>query len=186
MSNYSEIKNFDIANAPGISLTIFLSGCDAESKCKGCFNSIAWDKNSGKEITEEFYQDIENKLSNKYIDNLVLLGGDPLAEWNLEASLKLIEIAVRLGKKIWVYTWRPFEIVAKFKDYDNLKAEELLSTNKIPYHYKKIVNNIDILIDGRFIEEKKDLTLHWRGSSNQRVIDVKQSLINNEIILYQD
>lgn len=167
MSKYAEIKNFDIANAPGLSVTVFLSGCDAEPKCKGCFNSIAWDKNYGIEITEDFYDVIKNMLFNEHIKNLVLLGGDPLAEWNLEVTNNLIAIAKKFNKKIWLFTWRLFENIQK----DSIR--------------NKTLSNVDVIVDGRFIEGEKDLTLKWKGSSNQRVIDVQKSLKQGKVILYE-
>lgn len=186
MSNYAKIKNFDIADATGISVAVFLSGCDAKPKCKGCFNSSIWDKNSGIEITDAFYEEVKQYLSNKHIQNLVLLGGDPLAEWNLEATCNLINIACMLHKKIWVYTWRPFEVICQYKDIGIKDAMNMFDKNKLPYYYNTIINNIDVLVDGRFIEEQKDLTLPFCGSRNQRVIDVKKTLEQQSVVLYDD
>lgn len=187
MSNYAKILPFDIANAPGISVTVFLSGCDAEPKCKGCFNSIAWDKNYGTEIDNNFYEKVINMLKNEHIKNLVLLGGDSMAEWNLEATCKLIELAKYEHKNIWLYTWRPFEDICKYKSINLKKGMKLFDEgNKIPYFYNTILYNTDVIVDGRFVEEKKDLTLKWKGSSNQRVIDVKKSLSQNKVVLFED
>lgn len=187
MANYAKILPFDIANAPGISVTVFLSGCDAYPKCKGCFNSIAWDKDYGKELTWDVLKEVDSLLSNEHIKNLVILGGEPMAEWNLESSDRLIQIAKKNQKKVWVYTWRPFEDISKYKDMGVLSCVEIAEEgNKIPYFYNRILYNTDVIVDGRFVEEKKALTLKWKGSNNQRVIDVKKSLSQNKVVLFED
>ena len=187
MANYAKILPFDIANAPGISVTVFLSGCDAYPKCKGCFNSVAWDKDYGEELTWNVLEEVDTLLSNEHIKNLVILGGDPMAKWNLESSCRLIQIAKKNQKKVWVYTWRPFEEISKYKDMGVLTCLEITEKgNEIPFFYNKILYNTDVIVDGRFIEEKKDLTLKWKGSSNQRVIDVKKSLSQSKVVLFED
>jgi len=110
-----------------------------------------------------------------------------MAEWNLESSEKLIKIAKKNQKKVWVYTWRPFEEISKYKDMSVLSCLEIAEEgNKIPFFYNRILYNSDIIVDGRFIEEKKDLTLKWKGSCNQRVIDVKKSLSQDKVVLFED
>lgn len=181
MSNYSKIKNFDIANGNGISVSIFLSGCPIH--CKGCFNSDIWNPNSGQLFTDETLEYLMELCSNEHIDHLSLLGGDPFAPYNISTTYLICrEFKHRFpNKKIWCWTGY---------DYEYLLSEEYsLSLNlydyidNIPFLTLKL---IDILVDGRFIEEKKDLTLQWRGSSNQRVIDVQKSLQQNEVVLYGD
>lgn len=110
-----------------------------------------------------------------------------MAEWNLESSERLIKIANKNQKKVWVYTWRPFEEIIKYKDIDVLSCLEIAEKgNIIPFFYNRILYNTDVIVDGRFVEEKKDLTLKWRGSSNQRVIDVKKSLSQNKVVLFEN
>ena len=165
MSNYAKIISCDVVDGTNIGVSVFLSGCDATPKCKGCFNSEIWDKNEGNKIDERFYKKIQELLSNTHIKRLTILGGEPLAAYNMEATFELIKIARNMNKKIWVYTWRSFEDI--LIDPDRLF----------------IVKYADVLVDGRFVEEQKDLTLAFRGSSNQRLIDVKKSLEQNKVVL---
>ena len=110
-----------------------------------------------------------------------------MAEWNLESSERLIKIANKNQKKVWVYTWRPFEEIIKYKDMGVLDCLEIAEEgNRIPFFYNRILYNTDVIVDGRFVEEKKDPELKWRGSSNQRVIDVKKSLSQNKVVLLED
>lgn len=166
MSKIANIKNFDIANGSGIGVSVFFSGCDANPKCKGCFNSEAWDKNFGQEYTLNVEKKILELLGNPHIDHLAILGGCPLTQYNIQAVTQLITKAKNEypRKKIWLWTWRRWE---------DLTQQEMF-----------VVKNIDILVDGRFVEREKDLTLKWRGSKNQRVISVKDTLERGEIVEY--
>lgn len=169
MSNYIKIKKFDIANGNGIGVSIFFSGCDKEPKCKGCFNSDAWDFNNGKPFTKEVRCELLNMLDNPHISHLSILGGEPLAKENIEDVGYLCH-KVKISfpyKKTWVWTHYLWEDL--IKDDEN--------------YY--LLKDIDILVDGEFIEEQKDLTLNWRGSRNQRVIDVQESLKQNKVVLYK-
>lgn len=172
MSNYAKIKNFDIANGEGIGVSLFLSGCDANPKCKGCFNSEAWDFNCGQSFTQETLNEIIKLMDNPHINHLSVLGGDPMADENIQTTLLLVKTAKNKypNKKTWLWTWRLFDSIIN---------------DKTTYR-REILNNIDVLVDGRFIEEQKDLTLKFRGSSNQRVINVPESLKQNKIVLYCD
>ena len=160
--NYAEIKNYDIANGPGIRVSLFVSGCT--NHCPGCFNKETWDFNYGIPFTDETIDVILDMLNNKHIAGLSLLGGDPLEESNQKALLPLVKKVKSLypNKDIWCYTGFLFEDVREY---------EIL-----PY--------IDVLVDGRFVEKLKVANLRFRGSTNQRIIDVKKTKEKSEIILW--
>lgn len=168
MSKIANIKNFDIINGSGIGVSVFFSGCDANPKCKGCFNSKIWDKNFGQKYTLKMEQKILELLGNPHISHLAILGGCPLAQYNIQVVARLITKVKNEypRKKIWLWTWRKWE---------DLTQQEMF-----------VVKNIDVLVDGRFVEEEKDLTLKWRGSKNQRVISVQQSLAQKKVVLYDE
>lgn len=161
--NYAALKNFDIANGPGVRVSLFVSGC--RRRCKGCFNSEAWDFEYGQEFTSETLQELDTLLANPHVAGLSILGGDPFELENREAVYRICEFAKLYypRKTIWLWTGYLWEEV---KD--------------LP-----VMNYIDILVDGPFVEESKDLRLPYCGSSNQRVIDVQKSLKNGEVILWE-
>ena len=170
--NYADIKNFDISNGPGVRVSVFVSGCNHH--CKGCFNECAWDFNYGKEFTEETVDEIIKDLDKDYISGLTLLGGEPLEYQNQKGLLPLVKkVKEKLpNKNIWCYTGFDFEQDVMGKMKNNWKeTEELLSY-------------IDVVVDGKFEEEKKDLKLKFRGSSNQRIIDVPQTIKEEKIVKY--
>lgn len=162
--NYADIKYVDVANGPGVRVSIFVSGCT--HYCKGCFNQEAWDFNYGKPYTDETENEIIKYLSPKYIRGLSLLGGDPLEPSNMEALVPLLRRIKREmpEKDIWCYTGCVFET-------------DVLGRLWSEYGFAKdFMENIDILVDGPFVEELKNVNLRFRGSENQRIIDVKKSL----------
>jgi anaerobic ribonucleoside-triphosphate reductase activating protein len=161
--HYSKIIPCDIANGPGWRVSLFVSGC--RNRCKGCFNSEAWDFNYGQEFTWETLHEIERLLKNDNIDGLSILGGDPFESENRE-WVETLCAYIRHNmpeKTIWVWTGYSFE---DLKDLPVMKY-------------------IDVLVDGRFEEDLKDLRLKYRGSSNQRVIDVTESLKSGEVVLME-
>ena len=171
--NYGTIKKFDVANGPGIRVSLFVSGCTHH--CKGCFNKETWDFNYGKPITTSTIYDILEALNIDHIKGLTLLGGEPFEYANQIALLPLVK-AVRTKypqKTIWCFTGYTFDtdIADMMKKWP--ETSELLSY-------------IDVLVDGKFIEEKKDLTLRFRGSSNQRLIAVQPSLQEECIVYWTD
>lgn len=157
--NYCEIKNCDIANGLGVRVSLFVSGC--RNHCKGCFQPETWDFNYGKPFDEEAQHKVIELLSKTYITGLTLLGGDPFEIENARDLVKFVEKVKRLFpfKNIWCYTGYTFE---------QLK-------NRHDTHTEQLLHMIDILVDGPFIEEQKDVSLAFRGSRNQRIIDVKLS-----------
>lgn len=179
MSNYAEIKNFDIANGSGISVSIFLSGCPIH--CEGCFNSDVWNPESGQPFTDETMEYLMQLCSNEHIDHLSLLGGEIFASYNIYTTYEICkEFKKRFpNKKIWAWTGFTYEELLS-EEY-NLALGLYGYIDDIPF---LTLNLIDVLIDGRFIEKQKDLTLPYMGSKNQRVIDVQKSLKQDKVILY--
>lgn len=177
---YSEIKLFDIANGTGVRTSIFVSGC--RRHCKGCFNSKAWSFYSGQTFDQDTIKYILDSLSNSYIDGLSILGGEPLEPENCSEVLNLIEQVRNLysDKSIWL--WTGF----RFEDLVNEYNEKNPDTIEVAKLRHSILKHIDILVDGEFIEDKKEVGLRFRGSSNQRILDSKKSIANESPILWND
>ena len=159
---YAQIRNMDISNGEHIGVSLFVQGC--RFCCKGCFNKETWDFNGGKEWTQEVEDKFFDLINRPYIKRVSILGGEPLADGNKLVVLDLIKkIKDKYpNKSIWLYT--------------GYTLEEISSLNNLRY--------IDVLVDGRYIEEQKDLTLKFRGSKNQRLIDIQKTLKENKIVLY--
>ena len=168
--NYATIKKFDIANGPGVRVSLFVSGC--RHKCKNCFNSEAWDFSYGEQFTDDTLEELLNAVSKDYIEGFSLLGGEPFEPENQQGVLQILkEIKKRYPQKtIWCYTGFLYDT--------QLLAGKVGNADTV----KEILQNIDVLVDGKFVEELKSLDLLFRGSSNQRIIDVKKSLAENETI----
>lgn len=171
--NYCKINKIDTANGEGIRLTLFVSGCS--NHCEGCFQPETWDKNYGDPYDKKVEDFIIEELDKEYYDGITILGGDPFEVYNQKDVLNLVKRTKETypNKNIWIYTGYTFE---------NLNDEKY--KNYIENVTKDIFNYIDILVDGRFEKDKKDISLKFKGSSNQRIIDVKETLKNNNIILY--
>lgn len=165
--NIADIKRYDVANGEGIRMSIFVSGC--EHKCEGCFNHVAQDFKYGKPF-EEYLNEIMQGFFDEKIEGLSLLGGEPLHPENIVNTFSLVFLAKLFNKNIWVWTGYTYE---ELKSRDDVFLRDILKS-------------IDVLVDGRFEKDKKDLTLKWKGSSNQRVIDVKKSLNENKVVLWED
>lgn len=172
--NYATIKNCDIANGPGVRVSLFVSGCT--HRCKGCFNEVAWDFDYGQPFTQETVEEIIKMLEPDYIAGITLLGGEPFEPQNQPALLDLLrQIKEKLPEKsIWAFSGYLFE-------KDILAGR--LGPKEIAW---ELVGYLDVLVDGPFVLEKKDLMLRFRGSSNQRLIDVKASLKAGETVLWND
>lgn len=169
--NFAAVKKNDIANGVGIRVSIFVSGC--RHKCKNCFNSEAWDFNYGSEFSDDIANEICNALSPSYIRGLSVLGGEPFEPENQDGVLKLLTRVNALypEKDIWCYTGFTFENDLLYGKVGN------------PETVKKILSELDVLVDGKYIESLKDASLLFRGSSNQRIIDVQKSLSENKTVL---
>lgn len=162
--NYADLRPFDATNGVGIGTTLFVSGCNFH--CKGCFNQNAWNFNYGKPFTKEIEDYFIECASNCHINHISLLGGEVFHQ-DLNTILNLVKrIKTEINKPIWVWTGYTYE--------------ELLSSSK-----KECLKYINVLVDGRFKINEKDIALNFRGSSNQRIIDVQKSLKSNKIILYK-
>ena len=182
--NYHNITHDDMNNGNGLRVVLWLSGCSHH--CYNCQNPQTWNPDSGIPFDDSAKQEIFNELSKDYISGITFSGGDPLHENNLDEVLKLVkEIRISFPEKsIWLYTGYNFDLLnSKYNEYKytpfTANADEWLTR-------WEIISNVDVLVDGKYIDEQKDLTLKWRGSKNQRVIDVKQSLAQNKVILYCD
>ena len=169
--HYAEVKYFDVANGPGIRVSLFVSGCP--HACPGCFNEIAWNYEYGEKYTEEVEEKILKAVSKAEIQGLSLLGGEPLYPANLRALLPLLrKLRERLPKKdIWCYSGYTYEELLSREGEEKKELEELFSY-------------LTVLVDGRFIEAEKDITLLFRGSKNQRLILVEESRRRGEVVLY--
>lgn len=162
---YNTIRKMDISNGPGVRVSIFMQGCHFH--CKNCFNSSTWNFDGGKEFNDNTIDEVIKLCGESHIKGLSILGGEPMHPKNIDATTKLAKAFKENypNKSLWV--WSGFKFDEELKD-------------------KEVVNYIDVLVDGQYVDELHDFTLKWRGSSNQRVIDVKKSLENKNIFLLDD
>lgn len=177
--NYHKIEKTSVANGTGVRVVLWVSGCSLH--CKGCHNPETWSLNSGKPFDENAKRELFEALDKPYIQGITFSGGHPLECENVETIYLLIkEIKEKFPtKNIWLYTGYELNIFNFISMAKGISKEDN-HHNMI----QKILSLCDIVVDGSFIEEQKDITLKWRGSCNQRVIDVKESLKRNEVILY--
>ena len=171
--HYSDIKKADIANGLGVRVSVFVSGC--HHQCKNCFNKEAWDFNYGKEFTQKEIDKVLEELDHPYVAGLSLLGGEPLEYINQQGLLPLVKQVKEKfpDKNIWCYTGYTFETDVMDHMYKSWKeTPELLSY-------------IDVMVDGKFVEEKKNAKLRFRGSSNQRILDVPKSVREKKAVLFE-
>ena len=172
--NYATIKSRDIANGPGVRVSLFVSGCT--HRCPGCFNEEAWDFNFGQPFTQEVIDKILEDLSPSFVKGLTLLGGEPFDPRNQPAIVELLrQIKAKYPEKsIWAFSGYLF-------DKDILPGK--LGDPAITREY---LSYLDVLVDGPFVQAKKNLTLRFRGSENQRLIDVPKSLETGTVVLWED
>lgn len=159
---YNLIREMDISNGPGVRVSVFMQGCNFH--CKNCFNPETWDFEGGKEFSDDIINKVLNLCGKSHIKGLSILGGEPMHPRNIETTTKLAKAFKEKypNKSLWLWSGFRFD-------------EELKN--------KEVLNYVDVLVDGTYKEELHDPTLKWRGSSNQRVIDVQKSIKNNEINL---
>ena len=172
--NYATIKNNDIANGPGVRVSLFVSGCT--HRCPGCFNEVAWDFDYGQPFTQETVDLILGMLKPNHIKGLTLLGGEPFEPQNQPAILDLLrQVKAHYPEKsIWAYSGYIFE-------------KDILAGRLGPHEITdEYIRYLDVLVDGPFVQSRKNLSLRFRGSENQRLIDVKASLRKGETVLWQD
>lgn len=170
--NYASIKRMDVANGPGVRMSLFVSGCT--HYCKNCFNQEAWDFEYGNPFTEKEEDSIIDYVSGDYIAGLTLLGGEPLEPSNQKGLLPLLRRMKKIcpEKSVWCYTGYDFE-----KDILERMRKEIPET-------EEFLSYIDVLVDGEYIEELHNVSLRFKGSSNQRIIMVQASLKEKEIVLW--
>ena len=172
--NYATIKNCDIANGPGVRVSLFVSGCT--HRCPGCFNEVAWDFDYGEPFTQETIDAIIGMLKPDHIKGLTLLGGEPFEPQNQPAIVELLrQVKKELpDKSIWAFSGYLFD-------------KDILAGRLGPWEItKEYLSYLDVLVDGPFIESKKNLSMRFRGSENQPLIDVKASLKQGEVVLWHD
>ncbi len=172
--NYAAIKSRDIANGPGVRVSLFVSGCTHH--CKNCFNQEAWDFDFGQPFTQEVIDSILKDLEPSFVRGLTLLGGEPFDPRNQPGVVELLrQVKAKLpSKSIWAFSGYLFD-----RDILSGKLGDWAIT-------KEYLSYLDVLVDGPFIEEKKNLSLRFRGSENQRLIDVPKSLETGTVVLWED
>ena len=171
--NYGEIKSCDIANGEGVRVSLFVSGCTHH--CKNCFNAETWDYDFGEPFTREIEDKIIEELAPDYIDGFSLLGGEPFEPLNQKVLLPFLRrIKDKYPQKsVWCYTGYLFDKELKSESRARCKyTDEMLSL-------------IDVLVDGEFVQELYDISLQFKGSTNQRIIDVQKSIAKGQIVLYE-
>lgn len=170
--NFGKIMNCDTANGSGLRVSLFVSGC--EHHCKGCFNPETWNPCFGKPFSKDVAEKIHELLKEPYIQGLTVLGGEPMMPYNQEVLIDFLrEIKERFpNKDIWVYSGYTFEEL----------IGDVSSSGRCEWT-DEILSMIDVLVDGRFMIEQKDLTLQFKGSRNQRILNIPQSLLNNRPVL---
>jgi len=172
--NYCEIKNCDIANGPGVRITLFVSGC--RNHCPGCFQPQTWDFSFGNPFDEAVRERLIRMLEPSYIRGITVLGGEPFEPENQNALLGLLsEIRRRLpGKDVWIFTGFTWE---------ELHSPDCRAFTEFT---EELINAADVIVDGRFVEEKKNIRLRFRGSENQRLIDVKRTVSEGRIAVWNE
>ena len=162
---YNKIRKMDISNGPGVRVSIFFQGC--EFHCKNCFNPETWNFDKGEEFTDEVIEKVLDLCKEDHIAGLSILGGEPMHPKNIEGTTKLAKAFKEKYPDKTIWAWSGFLFDEYVKD-------------------KEVVKYLDVLVDGQFVDELRNPTLKWKGSANQRVIDVKKSLKNKKVILWED
>lgn len=168
---YGNIKKYDISNGPGVRVSLYVSGC--RNHCKGCFNPETWNFKYGKEFTSDTLNEVIEACNHDFIYGLTIVGGEPFEPENQEVLIDLIREFKKKypNKTVWIFSG--YTLDGQIKTW----------CDELPYT-KEIIENIDVLVDGKFVEELKDPELGFRGSSNQRIIDIKETIKNNKITLH--
>ena len=174
---YAQIRSLDLSNGEGVGIALFVQGCHFH--CPNCFNPETWDYNGGKEWTEEVKNKFLELANRPYIKRISILGGEPLAEENLDDVLDLVNRIRHSSqqKSIWLYSGYTWEQL--FED-DEFDIQGGICENQTR---RAIVLSSDVFVDGRYIDSQRDITLAYRGSKNQRLIDTQQSLQKGKIVL---
>ena len=162
---YNKIRKMDIADGPGVRVSIFFQGC--EFHCKNCFNPETWDFDGGKEFTDETIERVLELCDNENISGLSILGGEPMHPCNIEGTTKLAKAFKQKFPNKTLWAWSGFLFDKWVKD-------------------KEVAKYLDVIVDGQYIDEKRNPTLKWKGSENQRVIDVQKSLKEGKVVLFEE
>lgn len=162
---YNKIRKMDISDGPGVRVSIFMQGCAFH--CKNCFNPETWDFEKGKEFTDETIERVLELCGNENITGLSILGGEPMHPTNIEGTTKLAKAFKEKYPEKTLWAWTGFLFDKWVKD-------------------KEVAKYLDVLVDGQYVDELRNPMLKWKGSSNQRVIDVQKSLKKGEVVLYED
>ena len=172
--HYAEIKKFDIANGPGVRVSLFVSGC--RNHCPNCFNPDTWDFGYGNDFTKDIEDEIIKTISIPYVRGLSVLGGEPMEPENQKGLLPFLKRVKETlpDKDIWVYSGF------------TLDREILGQSRAATETVKELLKYIDVIVDGRYIEAQKNISLRFRGSENQRIIDVKRTLAENNVVLWEE
>ena len=176
---YAQIRELDISNGEGVGVALFVQGCHFH--CYNCFNPDTWDFNGGKEWTQEVEDKLIELANKPYIKRLSILGGEPLADENLDGVLHLVN-RFRLSlpnKSIWLYSGYDYQKV--MRQLPNLATKE----NYNMYKRQQIIKQCTVMVDGRYIDSQRNPSKKWAGSDNQRVLDIQQSLQKGEIVLWK-
>lgn len=177
---YAQIRSLDISNGEGIGVSLFVQGCNFH--CYNCFNSETWDFSGGKEWTPQVREHFLALIDKPYIKRVSILGGEPLAKENAHGVFDIVKRIRQFygnDKKLWLYSGHTWETIMNYNQSCVEKIEEIYSIRK------NIISLCDIMIDGRFIDSQKNSTLKWRGSQNQRVIDIQNSIKKSTVVLYE-
>lgn len=161
---YNKIRKMDIADGPGVRVSIFMQGCAFH--CKNCFNPETWDFEGGKEFTDETIDRVLELCGNENITGLSILGGEPMHPTNIEGTTKLAKAFKQKYPNKTLWAWTGFLFENHVKD-------------------KEVAKYLDVLVDGQYVDEKRNPTLKWKGSENQRVIDVQKSLKEGKVVLFE-
>lgn len=185
---YNIIRKMDISDGPGVRVSIFMQGCDFH--CKNCFNSETWDFEGGKEFCQKTIDEIMELCGGKHIKGLSILGGEPMHPKNIEATAKLAKAFKERypEKNLWMWSGYKIDEIGEIDNIDkngnynkNNESDSIGGINK----GREVLNYIDVLVDGRYVDELRNPNLKWKGSTNQRVIDVQKTLQSNKVILYE-
>ena len=171
--HYGEIKNCDIANGIGVRVTLFVSGCT--NRCKGCFQPQTWDFSYGREFTRETEEELLTMLKPAYIKGLTLLGGEPFEPENQRALLPFVKRMKEMypAKTVWAFSGFTYDEMKQSGSHPRCEVTD------------ELLDLVDVLVDGRFVEELKDISLRFRGSSNQRIIDLNRTRREGNIVLWE-
>ena len=187
--HYASIRNLDISNGEGVGVALFVQGCPFNPHCYNCFNTDTWDFNGGKEWTQEVEDKLIELANKPYIKRLSILGGEPLADENLDGVLHLVD-RFRLSlpnKSIWIYSGFTWESIMNYEpsetdDFDYIEESYI---DGLYEKRKEIISKCTVMVDGRYIDSQRNPSKKWAGSDNQRIISIAESLKQGKVIMLE-